>query len=163
MATEKQMTVAQMRDVMNKYKQKTCPPLPKTKSGIVKVLTSLNLPTTMKSETDNDKRKLVKSQAIAKMTKRDLIENITKINNAHKSIYNDWAKKDLLEHYKGLIKHSVGVVRSSKSSNRPDGKSDEQEGFKPVSYEDQLAEILAEAQRGPSAEVLKAFKKKKKK
>lgn len=149
MATEKLMTVAQMRVVMNKYKRDTCPPMPKTKSGMVRVLTTLNLPTTMKKpETREEKQAMATSKYLSTMTRKDLIENIVLINKAHKSTYNDWSKRDLMKHYRDLRKNRDAAPRVP--------------GLRAVegpSY----AEVVAEERRGPSAEVLAAFKRKKKK
>ena len=150
--TEKVMTVAQMRVVMNKYKRDTCPPMPKTKTAMIKVLKILKLPTTMpKPVTREEKLKMKRSKSISNMTRRDLIENIAMLNKEHKSTYNDWSKRDLFKLYSNLRKNEDAKPRVP--GVMVEGPN----------YQDALAEIDAEAQRGPSAAVLAAFKRKKKK
>ena len=151
---EKEMTVAQMRVVMNKYKRDNCPPMPKTKPAMIKLFATLKLPTTNVVETKKDKEKEKESKYLSTMTRKDLIENIVMINKAHKSTYNDWSKRDLMKHYRDLRKNA-------KAAPRVPGVV-----VAAPSYADQLAEIQAEEEaprRGPSQAVLDAFKRKKKK
>ena len=98
------MTVAEMRAELTAYKRKSCPPTPKTKAGLIKVLSALNLRVTKtkkgaltKYGMPEPKKNLAKST----LTKKQLIDKITSQNGRHKSVYNDWSKKDLEDFISG--------------------------------------------------------------
>lgn len=98
------MSVLEMKAELSAYKRKNCPPAPKTKAGLIKVLSALNLRVTKtkkgaltKYGMPAPKKNLPKSI----LTKKQLIDKITASNGRPKSVYNDWSKKDLEDFISG--------------------------------------------------------------
>lgn len=99
----KDMTVHELRIVLQNYKQLHCPPMPSKKSDLVAICTKLNLPTKKQNIPLTDPAHKPLIPIISDFTKKKLIDKITTINGRPKEFYTKWSKKDLTNRLRSLI------------------------------------------------------------